>query len=716
MKKHEWMDRVVMGCVVALLLGMVPLLAWGEKVRVSCIGNSITYGYGMADPATESYPAHLQQMLGDGYEVGRFGLSGATLMNSGHRPYMLTKEFREAMAFRGDIAVIHLGINDTDPRDWPLHQDDFIPDYCALVDSVREANPKCRVVLALMTPLSDRHHRFLSGTRDWHRNIQQCIRRVAELKHCELVDFYTPFKHRPELFPDRIHPNKEGYKMLAEVVCRYLTGNHGGLQLPPFYTDNMVLPRNRTFRLNGMADAGEKVTVALMDEDRGKTLHKLTATAGQDGKWAVEMPALSQDKTYQLVAKAPSRTLTLHGILAGELWLASGQSNMAFLLRQGSTAGEDIAQANRPDLRLLNLRPRWETDASVWTPEALDSVNRLLYYREAAWQTCTPQSVPTFSAVAYHFACILQDSLQCPIGIICDAVGGSGEEAWIDRETMEWEFPEMLREWTDNDFIQDWVRGRARLNMGWQEKDREHNPLQRHPYQPCYLYEASTRLLRDLPIAGVIWYQGESNAQNMETHGRLFPLLLKSWREAWGNPSLPFIYTQLSSLNRPSWPYFRDLQRQQLYLPDGQQLDPTLGMAVTTDVGDSLDVHPRNKRPVGDRLARWALHNVYGRDCVCSGPLFRSFTTGKKQVVLTFDFAEGLRTSDGEPVRTLEYSTDGIYWHACTPRIENNQLIIDTKDAPAVRYIRYGWQPFTRANLVNGEGLPASSFRSIHNS
>lgn len=699
--------------ILAIALILLVQSTFAQKVKVSCIGNSITFGYGMQNPATESYPAHLQSMLGDGYEVGRFGRSGATLLNHGHRPYMQTEEFRQAMSFKGDIAVIHLGINDTDPRDWPMYSDEFIPDYCSLVDSVRKANPKCRVILALMTPLSDRHHRFLSGTRDWHRNIQQCIRRVAEIKQCELVDFYSPFKHRPDLFPDKIHPNKEGYRKLAEVVYRYISGNYDGLQLPPYFTDKMVLPRNRSFVLNGMTNAGEKVKVTITDEANSKTVVKTKTIAGKDGKWIVTVPALSDQKSYMLTAEAPSRTITLRGILAGEIWLVSGQSNMTFMLKQGMTAKEDIAEAANTNIRLLDIRPRWETNATVWSTEALDSINNLFYYHDAEWKECTPQTVPQFSAVAYHFARILQDSLKCPIGIICNAVGGSGEESWIDRETLEWEFPEILRDWTENDFIQDWVRGRAKLNIGWEDKTREHNPLQRHPYQPCYLYESSVRLLSDMPITGVIWYQGESNAQNMEIHARLFPLLLQSWRKTWSNPTLPFIYTQLSSLNRPSWPYFRDLQRKQLYNSD-MIIDTTLGMAVTSDVGDSLDVHPRNKRPVGNRLARWALHNVYGHECICSGPLYHSFKTTKNQVIINFDYARGLHTSDGAPVRTVEYSTDGVFWKSASTRIENDQLIIETRDAPKVCAVRYGWQPFTRANLVNCDQLPASTFKGTN--
>lgn len=483
------------------------------------------------------------------------------------------------------------------------------------------------------------------------------------------------------------------------------------LQLSPYFTDGMVLPRGRHFTLRGKAQPGEKVSIVLKDEATGRRVCRRKAVTSKDGAWSIVMPRLSDKVTYTLTAQTHTRTITVHGILAGELWLASGQSNMAFQLQQSTTARQDIAEADRPSIRLLDIRPRWETNATVWSAEARDSVNRLLYYHEAVWQKCSPQTVPPFSAVAYHFACVLQDSLQCPIGIICNAVGGSGEEAWIDRRTLERDFPEMLHDWTANEYIQDWVRGRAQLNMGWTKPDDTYNAQQRHPYEPCYLYDASIDLLRDMPIGGVIWYQGESNAQSMETHARLFPLLLKSWRETFHNASLPFIYTQLSSLSRPTWPEFRDLQRRQLYVDGGTRRDASLGMAVTSDVGDSLDVHPRNKRPVGDRLARWALHDVYGHACVCSGPLFRQAVWDGNRLVVEFDYADGLKTADGRAVRTFEVSADGSSWQPVGAQIEGKRIIIDCARADDVRFVRYGWQPFTRANLQNGDGLPASTFR-----
>lgn len=153
-----------------------------KRTKVACVGNSITYGYLLPEREAQAYPAQLQQMLGDAYQVGNFGKSGATLLNKGHRPYMQQEEYRKAIEFAGDIVVIHLGINDTDPRDWPNFRDEFIRDYLALIDSFRAAKPDCRIIIAKLTPLADRHPRFESGTRDWRGEIQQAIETVADRK------------------------------------------------------------------------------------------------------------------------------------------------------------------------------------------------------------------------------------------------------------------------------------------------------------------------------------------------------------------------------------------------------------------------------------------------------------------------------------------------------------------------------------------------------
>lgn len=683
--------------VLLLLSFFISLAAMGQKkgnpIRVSCIGNSITYGTGLQNPEKDSYPTQLQQMLGPGYEVGRFGKPGATLLRRAFRPYFDQVEYRQAMDFHGDIAVIHLGINDTDPRAWPNYRDEFVQDYSALIDSVRKSNPKCRILVARLTPLSSRHYRFLSGTRDWHREIQQVIEQVARRKDCELISFFEPLHHRPELFPDGIHPNREGYGIMAQVVYSAITGDYGGLSLPPYFTDNMVLPRNRTFDIQGQANAGDKVSLRINGQHHN-------ARAGRDGRWTVHLSPLPSGGPYTLTVSTSERTITLQNVMAGELWLCSGQSNMEFQLQQCATGAADIPLCQNPDIRLLNLEARWRTDNVEWPASALDSINRLLYYTNPGWQPCTPQTAPRFSAIGYYFARELQDSLRCPIGIINNAVGGSPAEAWIDRWTLEYQFPEILRDWTRNDFVQDWVRGRALRNMG-----QQHQPLQRHPYEPCYLFESSIRLLRSLPISGVIWYQGESNAHNKDAHERLFPLLVQSWRTAWGNPELPFYYVQLSSIERPSWPWFRDSQRRLL------SRVPHSGMAVSSDVGNPSDVHPKDKRPVGHRLAALALYNRYGRTRVVpSGPLYRSVEFRGREAWVSFDYADGLHTSDGQPLRTFEIAEYPGEYHPAEAEIVDGRVRLSSRQVSHPHYVRYAWQPFTTANLVNGADLPASTF------
>ncbi len=153
-------------------------------------------------------------------------------------------------------------------------------------------------------------------------------------------------------------------------------------------------------------------------------------------------------------------------------------------------------------IRLFDLKPRWETYAVEWDASVLDSLNRLQYYHDAQWEVCDTRNTARFSAIGFAFGCMLADSLQVPVGLILNAVGGSPTEAWIDRKTLEFEFPDILQDWTKNDFIQNWVRERAALNI-----KQASNPLQRHPYQPCYLFEAGIQPLHRYPIKGIIWYQ-----------------------------------------------------------------------------------------------------------------------------------------------------------------------------------------------------------------
>lgn len=664
-----------------------------QPVRVACVGNSITYGTGIADREHFSYPVQLQQMLGNGYVVGNFGKPGATLLYKGHRPYVEQPEFKEALRFKGDIAVIHLGINDTDPRNWPNYRDEFVKDYLSIMDSLRAANPKVRFILARMTPIADRHPRFQSGTKQWHDEIQTSIETVARVSGAELIDFHEPLYPYPNLLPDAIHPNPEGAGILAKTVYGGITGNYGGLSMSSLYADYMVLQRDVPLDIHGTANTGEKITVEIGGQ-------KAEATADNQGKWSVLLSPMQAAEDLTLTITAGKQRKVFSHVAVGEVWLCSGQSNMAFMLCQAESSKQDIAAADDPQLRLFDMKGRWETYDVAWPASCLDSLNHLQYFHETTWQPSTSTSASRFSAVGYYYGRMLRQKLGVPVGLICNAVGGAPTEAWVDRNSLETSFPNILSNWLQNDFIQDWVRGRAAKNL-----TNDQTKLGRHPYEPCYLYESGILPLQRYPIKGVIWYQGESNAHNKDAHAKLFNLLVNGWRQNWNNPDMPFYFVQLSSLNRPSWPWFRDSQLRLM-----KEISNT-GMAVSSDHGDSLDVHPRCKQPIGERLARWALAKTYGQDITPSGPLFSSVTRQADALIVSFLYADGLQTSDGKSPSCFEIAEEDGLFQPATATIEGNTVRLTSPTIKHPRYVRYAWQPFTRANLVNGDQLPASTFR-----
>lgn len=667
-----------------------------DRIKVACVGNSVTYGYGLKDRAHDAYPVRLQAMLGDKYEVRNFGHSGATLLTQGHNPYVKLPEFRAALDFKADLVVIHLGLNDTDPRNWPHHADEFIPNYRALIDSFRVANPKAKIWICLMTPIFHDHPRFDSGTRLWHGLIQQRIRQIAATDNVGLIDLYTPLHSHPDLFPDALHPNPEGALILAKTVFSGLTGNYGGLQLPATYGNSMVLQRQRPIRIQGTANAGEKVSVNF----HGR---KADAVTDNFGQWNVSFPAEEAGGPYKLQVKARSGEKTLSDVWVGEVWLCSGQSNMELKLSQVLTGKEDIAAADTCSrLHFYDMPSIVPTYAMVWDSARLDSINHLQYVLPGNWQRANSKAAAHFSAIAFNFGRMLADSLGCHVGLISNAVGGSCTENWIDRATLEKEFPAILRNWKHNDFIMRWARERAAYNTQKATSQR-----QRHPYEPAYLFESAIQPLKGYDVRGVLWYQGESNADNIEVHERLFPMLERSWRDFFNQPNLPFHFVQLSSIStRPSWPHFRDSQRRMA------ETLPNTYMAVCSDLGDSLDVHPRHKREVGERLAFSVLNRTYGHKVTPNGPRYQSMKIDGDAIVLRFADANGMHAANGTRLIGFEVAgADGIY-HPAEATIKNNTVIVRSKEVKQPATARYGWQPFTRANLVNAAGLPASTFRT----
>ena len=689
---------------IAILLLTLPLLAVAQqKIKVACIGNSVTYGYGHKEPAKTSYPSQLQQMLGDKYEVRNFGHSGATLLSKGHRPYINLPEYKAALEFAPDIAVIHLGLNDTDPRNWPNYRDEFYSDYVNIIDALREANPDVDVKVCLMTPIFHWHRRFKSGTRDWYWQIQELLPLIAEYDMFELIDLSRYLYNRPDLMPDALHPNEEGAGIIAKQVYSAITDDFGGLSLPAIYSDNMVVQRNEPFVVKGTANAGDAITVKL-----GKEI--VETYTNEWGEWeAIFNPMQADGKSYTMTVECGKKKITYKNIVIGEVWLCSGQSNMAFMVKESSHKKQSLTNVKGKDIRLYDMKPRVLTNNIEWDSLDLAKLNSHDYYLPTSWQMQNEQNVSDFSAVAYHFGAMLSDSLNIPIGLICNAVGGAPAEAFIDRKTLEFHpiLVDILYNWRENDMIQEWCRGRAKQNIA-----KSNNNLQRHPYEPCYLYETGIMPIAHYPIKGAIWYQGESNAHHVELHEVIFPTLIDSWRRTWNNPEMPFYFVQLSGINRPSWPHFRDSQRRLA------QNIAHCDFAVSSDKGHPSDVHPKEKAPVGERLARLALNQTYGMKHVAQhGPTAISAksvihqTTGR--IVLEFSDAKELKTSDGKLLRGLEA---GGAWGAFYEipgeniKIEGNRIIIEGPAGAWAMRIRYAWKPYTDANLINETGLPASTF------
>jgi sialate O-acetylesterase len=547
-----------------------------------------------------------------------------------------------------------------------------------------------------LTPIFQDHTRFRSGTRDWFWQIQQLLPKIAAANNTDVIDLHSPLYRHPDFFPDALHPNEEGAALLANTVYQKITGNFGGLKLPAVFASGMVMQRNQAVPFYGSADAGQKIAVSFNGTTRN-------VNADGNGRWMVQFPAMKAGGPHTATIASGSELIRLEDILIGEVWLCAGQSNMDFPLQAAVNSREEIQKAHKSStIRFLNMEPVAETNNKAWDSATLRKVNRLEYF-SGSWQQCDSASASKFSAVAYYFGQQLQKQLRVPVGLIQVAVGGSTTESWIDRYTLEHDpvLVNGLYNWRKSDFFFPWVRERADTNL-----KNTNAPRQRHPYEPAYNYEAGIAPFTSFPIKGVIWYQGESNAHNIELHEAAFKALVVSWRKQWGY-TFPFYYVQLSSLNRPSWPSFRYSQLQLL-----QQI-PNSGMAVSSDVGDPADVHPRRKREVGERLARLALHFTYQfKDIVPYGPLPLKAELRHDTVVVNFRYA-GLRlkTRNGEPLKGFTAVNNKGINQEVRAIIRADKVLIPVNGVDKISEVRYGWKPYTEANLTNEAGLPASTFR-----
>ncbi|MDD7438380.1 MAG: GDSL-type esterase/lipase family protein [Bacteroidales bacterium] len=703
-----------MRLIQALFLSLFVLLgstgSWAQqskKTRVACIGDSVTEGMGLKDAKTESYPSVLQGLLGDDYEVRNFGHSGATLLKNGHNPYVKTQQYADAMAFPADIAVIHLGLNDTDPRNFPFYRDRFRQDYVWLIDQVRSLNPDVEIYICSMTPIFTGHQRYTSSTQVWHSLLQKEIEQVAQARNVHFIDLNRAFAHRPDLITDRptLHPNKAGAELLAKTVYRHLTGDFGGFRISSIWGSGMVLQQSSAIQMEGIANAGTPITV----EWNGQ---KLSTVSGEDGRWSVTiLTPKGSYKSYEMTIKHGKETTRFTDILVGEVWLALGQSNMEWHLGN-INGGKELAKsadAQRP-LRLFHLWELARTDNVVWSDEVLQRANELDFYH-GKWGKDAEEEALSFSGIGYAFGRQLQEQIDVPVGVVQLAVGGSPLLSWVSRERLIEDpfFHGSFVNWRSTDYMMRWARERATTNLGEKSKDS----FQRHSYDPSFNYEAGLVQLGEIPFAGALWYQGESDAENAELYARLFPLLVEDLRRYHGT-SLPIYTVQLSSIERTPWPWFRWHQAMLASDP----IIPGVHLAVSHDYGDPNDVHPKEKLPVANRLVALALQYNYHRNIVADSPIPLGINRiGADKWRIDFVPSKGrLATTDGSSsVKGLEVITtsgERIEVSAIISKDQRSLEVTIPANSGATDVV-YAWDPVVgpECNLCYDGAQPAGSFR-----
>ena len=636
--------------------------AYDHPVRVACVGDSITAGFGV--PGGQAYPDQLQALLETTWEVRNFGVSGRTLLRKGDSPYWKEKAFTEAQAYRPDVVVILLGANDTKPQNW-AHHDEFAVDYADLVKTFRDLEGKPRVYVCRPCPVPPPGNFGIN-----EEGVQEEIKiidRIAADQQLGLIDMHAALADKPDLLPDHVHPNAAGAGVMAATVYQALTGTPvpvAGSDVRPhtYFRSHAVLPREVAVPVWGTGPDGMTVDVEFAGQ-------KLT-TVVKDGHWQVTLKPLSASSEPRRMTIRGKSEMVLDDVLVGDVWLASGQSNMERQL--GPRGGqqeilkwrEEAAAANFPLIRQYYL-PLKFADAPVEDPLG-------------RWSVCSPQTAPDFTAVGFFFARDLQPAIKVPVAIIHSSWGGTIAEAWTSAEGLQ-PLPAGI--------------------VGTQRK---------HQNAPTKLYNAMIAPLTKIPIKGVIWYQGESNSPRAIQYRSVFPALIADWRRVWNQPELPFLFVQIAP-HKDQAPEIREAQ----FLTLAKM--PKTAMAVLTDIGDANDIHPPNKAPVGARLALAARALAYGEKIEYSGPLFREAKPEPdgKALAVTFEHVgKGLIAQDGGPLRGFTVAGEDKQFVPAKAVIRGDKVIVsgDTVEKPVA--VRYGWAKVPDVNLANANGLPASPFRS----
>ena len=501
--------------------------------------------------------------------------------------------------------------------------------------------------------------------------------------------------------------------LLAALALLTATAAHAEVRLASPFTSHMVLQCDARVPVWGTAESGEQITVEFAGQ-------KKSVKAGADGSWRVDlkpMKASAESRTFVVSGSKTARPVQCDDVLVGEVWLASGQSNMDFSMSKkvkyfAGVTNEDaeIAAADHPLVRMF-------TGAAAKTYAPQNHV-------DGEWKVCSPETAPAFSAVGYFFARDLQREIKMPVGIITEAFGASTAESWIRRETMAGDpqlkpmldrFDASVEHFRTNppvvvapprseDVSATNAAPAGRRRGGGAPRD----PVQ-DQHNATVLYNGMIAPIIPYAIRGVIWYQGESivgGSPGIALYPHVQATLVRDWRRLWGEGEFPFYIVQLAGQDAASnSPQVREAQATVLSLPK-------TGMVVATDIGERKNVHPKNKQDVGDRLARIALAKVYGHKLEYSGPAYESMKVEGSAIRLKFSHADGLVARDG----TLKWFTiagaDGKFVPA-EARIDGRTVVVSSSEVATPAAVRYAWVNYPEGgHLYNAAGLPAAQFRT----
>ena len=470
----------------------------------------------------------------------------------------------------------------------------------------------------------------------------------------------------------------------------------------------MVVQRDRPVHVWGMAAPGEEVAVAFRGESR-------TTAANELGRWETYLKPGAAGGPFTMTVRsgaavATAQTITLDDVLVGDVWIASGQSNMEFAMRQAATAAEDLPKASIPEMRLLMVKKK----AAEYAQDDVET---------DGWAASTPETARDFSAVAWYFAREIGARERVPVGVIDATWGGTVAEAWtrlaalgedaslapvfaVRGKMTDAEGDLLLRD-KDEEQQREAAKaaGKPEPQFPWRSW---HAPLA--SWGPGLLWNGMIAPLTPTAIRGVIWYQGESNSAlaRAPIYERVMRTLIEDWRREWGIGDFPFLFVQISNFKSTpaeDWALLRDQQLKTLAVSN-------TAMAVTIDIGNPDNVHPTDKVDVGHRLALAARALSYGERVEYNGPMFREATPEGAAMRAWFDDAQGL-TAKGDMVTGFEVAgADGKFVPAAA-RIEGETVVAQSPEVSAPKFIRYGWANSPQCNLFNGAGLPASPFTSV---